>query len=244
MRWSRDDLSVSRLDDSNQQVFSIKAMLRARFDDDIATLRAEGNMDGPDVPDGVCRQDSGVKLLSLVGPFLSYREDWSLSCPFMAHAFEQVFVRTYDLGAKRFSSLDELFPERELFAALSSDQLVRGTLRTSHGQPSTLRELLAHVAHLASVPTDPLCFEYPPDLLGRFAFHHVMEDRVTVRIGLPGGGFCRTNLTFVNLALRTPPRLRDALQAAARAEGGTLFPALEREAKDLATNVTFSVPMR
>lgn len=244
VRWSPVDLTVSRLDDPSQQVFSVKAMLRARFDDDIAKLRAEGNMDGPDAPDGACEQDSRVKLLSLVGPFLSYREDWSLSCPSMAHAFEQVFVRTYDLGAKRFSTLDEVFTEQELFAALSSDRLVRTTLDASHSKASTLRELLAHLSQHPSLPIDPLCFEYPGDLLGRFAFHSVIGDRVAVRIGLPGGGFCRTNLTLMDLELRTPPKLRDALQAAARAEGGTLFAALEREARELETNVTFKVPMR
>jgi hypothetical protein len=83
---------------------------------------------------------------------------------------------------------------------------------------------------LESAPTvleKDLCYEVPPDILRSFAFHHAQDDRVAVRIGLPGSGACRDNLTQLGVLLPAPAALRDDLSHAQTRTQGLLMPDAE-----------------
>ncbi len=88
---------------------------------------------------------------------------------------------------------------------------------------TTLPELLDALARTPPVLEAEHCFSFPEDLLARFAFHHLTRDGVAVRLGLPGAGPSRANLTQLGLELALPPALREALQQAATQQAGILM---------------------
>ncbi|MFT3924588.1 MAG: hypothetical protein QM778_18760 [Myxococcales bacterium] len=230
IRWTTSDVLVTQ--PARGEVFSVAREVRAELEAELAALKAGG---GSDWVQGTCNRGSSVVLLSVVGSLLSYREERSTTCPWQAHDFEETFYRTRDLTNGTNASLSSLFPAADVFSALRRDKLVMAALKDGSERPRRLSEL---VGALAPVYTDTQCFSFPDDVLTRFAFHHLEQDKIAVRIGLPGAGLCRTNLTQLGLLLPVPPSLREALGKAAELREGWLASSLQSIAKGRGTGLS------
>ena len=97
---------------------------------------------------------------------------------------------------------------------------MRDVLRRAGTQPTGLPALLDAVID-ASGEGDS-CYVVPPDLLAAFAFNRLDGERIVIRLGLPGDGPCRMNLTVAELSFAIPTSLALAVQKAASGEAGFL----------------------
>jgi hypothetical protein len=188
-----------------------------------------------------------VALLSVVGSLVSLRDESFVSCQMEAHpGGATAFVALQLLGETgeflerpKRRRLDQVFSSSQVFAVLRKDPLLQ--TRDPAYAPASLAQLLK-LAGSFSVFFDKeadLCYSVPHDFLTRFAFHHVEEDRVAVRVGLPGAGPCRYNLTQMGLLLPAPSSLAAALSAAAARQEGFLMADAATISKGRLTSLTF-----
>jgi hypothetical protein len=217
IQWTASDL-VARSASGTAVIFSARQMARQDF----ANIEKDS--------DGHCDYERSFTLLSVVGPLMSYEDDYFLSCERTAHPDGQSRFIAINLskpaGSRRtaetplpgnVAKLTDYFPENEILKGLLADAVIQKALAGK--RPRTLGELLKLIGdEFPTVAEDEkLCFTLEPDLLTRFAFHHVEGDFVAVRLGLSGAGVCRDNLTQIGLLLPIPASLKAAL---AKAEAG------------------------
>jgi hypothetical protein len=210
--------------DGQRRSFSLAALLRPQFDHEMAELRAGSDGKTTD-PATQCTRETDVAVLSIVGSLLSYRETRETSCAAEAHPGGETIYATLNVAVARERSsmvLDALFPQAAIATALRADKVVQGSLGTAK-VGTGLADLVKTLADSSPVATASACYEFPQDLLARFAFHHVSDGRVAIRIGLPGAGTCRTQLTQLGIMLPVPQPLAVALQLAANQSGGLLM---------------------
>ena len=146
-------------------------------------------------------------LLALVGPYASVYTETRDDCG--AHpSLERVFTTTRLPGEEPLS-LTDLFPERDVLAALLADPWVKGAL--AEARPTSL-------AALARAYGDHRCTRLDEDALSRFAFYDLRGSRVAVRLSLPEAAYsCRPGFTQLALWLPVPATLKADLTAAKRA---------------------------
>jgi len=163
-------------------------------------------------------------VLSVVGPIVSYELSEGWMCEGAAHPSGITLYSAVDAAhpcpsapcaVEQRPSLADLFPDADLVRALKADPIVRRQLPSAVSR--TTKDLVKELA-----ASNPECeYAFQPDLLNRFAFHHVEGNRVAVRIGLSHGcEVARGMLTQLGILLPIPPRLKVALdRASTRAEG-------------------------
>jgi len=257
LRWTGEDISAQRAGAADPPVFSLVRRMRASFDqEDKATrtenarLAAQAKARGENAPPSVpCVTSNRVSLLSVVGTIVSARVTTMTTCEREAHPAGETRVLSLDLaafaaaGAKspaaKVVKLTDYFPSSAVFESLRKDSVVREALESSGVRPTTLPQLLEALAASAPVMDDKRCYAFPDDLLSRFAFHHREGNQVAVRLGLPGAGPCRENLTQIGLLLPVSPALARAITAAASREEGFLMQAAESIANGRRTITTF-----
>ena len=221
--WRTSDLIVKRGD---KEVYS------ARKD-----LEATGQIIASD---SICRGVHTVKLLSIVGPFLSMR----YSChtdflnpdgtPATAHPSGSDLYVTMDMrrsikpiadAYKRSAAeintlakpeLTDLFPKNTVIDALKRDDLFSNSLQPFHDLP-TLRKTLEQFPQLTEG-----CGTFNPSILNAFYFHHKEGKKVAVRIGIPGSGPCRNNITEAGILLPVTDAIKSELDSADRGKSGIL----------------------
>lgn len=145
-------------------------------------------------------------LRSIVGPIVSYRLEWYSEGG--AHpSFGSVF-RTLDLTTGKPARLDRLFGAGPVLAALRADRVIKKALGAR--KPKTLEELLRSA--------DGGCkMDIGTSALSAFTFHHVVGDKVAVRIGLSHGCEAeRGKFTQLGLLLPIPRAWRAAFAHAAK----------------------------
>jgi hypothetical protein len=183
-----------------------------------------------------CEYEQRFRLLSVVGPILSYElsedsyckdADGSWGWP---HPDSGVRYSVIDLNhpGERVS-LTSLFPKASILKALLNDPLVRRALMARGAPaPGTLSDFARLIEDSTPLELEPTggtkqaprgCpFRLPDDFLSQFAFHHVEDGMVAVRLILePGVGACRTAHTELGLLLPIPQSLKSEL-----AQGGVL----------------------
>jgi hypothetical protein len=157
-----------------------------------------------------------LSVVSLVGPLLALRDEAYVNYSGTAHPGGETRFWTIDLrrgsgfnlspddpftvvpaASGRLIDLRQLFVAADITAALAADAFVRRAVRQP---PDRLDALLQDFADGAGVVAGA-CFDVPPDLLSRFAIVGLERSRAMVRIGLPGSGPCRYNLTQLGLQL-------------------------------------------
>ena len=196
----------------------------------------------------ICKETDDSKLLSMVGPFLSYEFHSSGHCRRAAHPFGETSWHAVDLrrmnrdfalgtgvGPAEALKLTDLFKSEDIHSALIKDSVVQKALASIGVEPSQVKTLDALMREIGrgivySDPAEdsaknknPLCFSMGKDILSNFAFHHLEGERVAVRIGLSGTGVCRENLTQIGILLPVSEELKKALQDAASSKGGFLM---------------------
>jgi hypothetical protein len=238
IQWTTLDVAAQKGEPSGAPAFSIVSRLRASFEqdetrrlDDDARVASEAKARGEKPPTpNPCVQETRIAVLSVVGTLLSVRETTATSCQREAHPSGEARFVSLDLGglaatgAKNrgpaTAKLTDYFPTSAVFEALRKDPIVREALQANNVRPKSLAQLIDALASSAPVLDEKRCYAFTGDLLSRFAFHHLENSRVAVRLSLAGAGPCRENLTQIGLLLPVPQRLGHALAAAAaRAEG-------------------------
>ncbi len=160
-----------------------------------------------------------IRVVSLIGPLLGLRDRTYYDFARAAHPGGQTRYWTIDLRrpAVAFTqdhpfaaapqsaaakggavlALSDLFRASALRATLTAVPLVR---RLAPSPPSTLPTLLERMATgLMRVPD--VCAAVPRDSLTRFALIGVGANRIDARLGLPGAGPCREQMTDLSLRL-------------------------------------------
>jgi hypothetical protein len=137
-----------------------------------------------------------ARILSVVGSFVSYYLSEGGYCG-GAHPFEVRTFMTIDLARGGHTvALSELFDRHELEDALNKDPWLSKARAEQDGCTYSESDLTGH----------------------HFAFHHLKDDKVAVRLGLPHGcEVMRGSFTELGLYLTPPEWLRKQLVAADKA---------------------------
>jgi hypothetical protein len=236
IQWTTRDLSA-RSDAGQGETWSLASDLRKEYEK--ASSDSEGS--------GPCRGEEKITLLSVVGTFVSFERATYTECAHAAHPGGETRYATLDLkevashrALARPVELGDLFPPQAVFEALSKDGVVRKALAApGHGKgtaPKTLPELAKRLS--LSVLDEP-CATFPLDLMNRFAFHHLDARRVAVRVGVPGAGPCREQLTQLGLLLDAPPSVALDMVEGADQRAGFLMKDAARIAKGRVTQLEF-----
>jgi len=202
--WSHQDL----------QVLPAKAATPSLSLRDQFVAKFQGDPDFREV-------ESRYQVVSAVGPLLSLEKffyaDGGGSHPTLLTTFEALDVRR----PRQPALLTDYFPDRDVLAAMLNDRLVKEALATlpPAPPPRTSKQLLSRLAK-----AETGCeYAFQDDFLSAFVFHHLVGDKVAVRLGLTYGGEpCRGQLTQLGLLLPIPAALKQDFRAAQARRAGFL----------------------
>ncbi|MEA2174920.1 MAG: hypothetical protein QOD00_2512 [Blastocatellia bacterium] len=150
---------------------------------------------------------------------------------------------SYDGFKKRgkMVQLTDYFAEADILKALLADTIIQKALKSSgKPRPQTLAALMKAV-YLQSVPVGECDYELSDDLLTRFAFHHLENERVAVRLGLSHAvETCRGSLVELGILLPIPAALKQPLLRAQSGTAGFLMKDQKKIAREQITSFTFT----
>jgi hypothetical protein len=181
----------------------------------------------PDTDNGYSYYEVSFAPLSAVGSLLSYERDdyWDGGAhPSGGESFVTVDAR----DPAHPLLLTDLFPATQIRHVLLSDPIVQHVLtREKIAPPLTLQELVKSLAGKEFGGEGDMKYSFPENLLADFAFHHVENGNVAVRLLLPHGSeIFRFQHTQLGLLLPMPARWKAALVEAASGTSGAMMPAL------------------
>jgi hypothetical protein len=226
-RWTTQDITARSKPNTEPPRFSAIAPLKKEI--------GEGVVRG-DYED---RQEYRERLtvLSVVGSIVSYER---ASYDDLGGAHPHLYTRYIAADVSREKGpvkLTDLFPDKDVLKAFLADPLVRKALERLKAEkdPKTTEELVRQLSREESTPDDSV-YQFGPDLLNRFAFHHLEGDRVAVRIGLSHKSeLSRGTLTQVGLLLPVSSRMKGRLARAASGDEGFLMDEAKKRFGDQCT---------
>ena len=117
-------------------------------------------------------------------------------------------------------------------------------MKALHGTdiPTELGALVNALAETPPVVDGKHCYSFPSDLLARFVLYHSEGTYVAVRLGLPGAGPCRYELTEIGLLLKMPEALKPALEHMGENTGSFFVTDRPDKAKTAVVHVTARAP--
>jgi hypothetical protein len=253
-QWSTTDISVRPVQSPTKVLFSVRELAQKDF---AAFFEASKDPDTGEI--AKCTDERTFVVLSVVGSIISLRDSSFTVCERAAHPGGESRHIAIDLakpgsvGYKegevdlanpgKVVKLTDIFDERDVLNALLADPLVKEALGSSASKPATLAELIEAFAAGANV-TDKQCYSVSEDMLTRFAFHHLENGKVAVRLGLSGAGPCRYNLTELGILLPIPPSLKTSLAQAESGKEGFLMKDLKKISRDQMTSFSFDTTKR
>lgn len=250
LRWTSADIIAAPAGEPARVIFSAKDIAQKKF----LAFKKENLQDEPSWQ---CSYTLRFKLLSLVGSLLSYEENGDSYCgqvngPGWNHPSDQISYRVIDLNQpSRQIHLTDFFTESSVLTALLSDATVKEALKSAEHstQPRTLAELAKMVTEggvgimpakgTAEAPKE--CgFIFPEVPIREFAFHHIENGRVAVRLSLePNSGACHSAHAQLGILLPIPTMLEGSLTAAQSRAEGFLMEAIRRLSGNTATVFAF-----
>lgn len=139
------------------------------------------------------------ELISVVGPYVSYTQNWYYEGGAHPTYGKQIIAKSVLLDQ---ISLIDLFSEGDLFDALYKNDFVKKYLIDSNVRE--LKELWQNL--------DGGCDFYFGGILENFAFHHLEQDQVALRIGVSYGcEIMRGNFKQISILLPIPASLEQWL---------------------------------
>jgi hypothetical protein len=251
--WTQSDLTVAASSDGAKTIFSAAVLAEKQFED----FKRENIEDNRN---SICSYALTFRLLSVVGPLISYEETEDSYCRSAAGSWawpHPSFETTYhviDLNDPvKGVELTDLFSEGEILRALLGDPVVKKALgnRQTKKAPKTIAELV-NLFELEGLSLEPLTgtaeapkgcrFTLPNDILKQFAFHHLEDGKLAVRISLqPDVGACRTAHAQLGIVLPIPESLRGPLDLAQAGKEGFLMKDVRKIAGDRVTKFGFRV---
>jgi uncharacterized protein YecT (DUF1311 family)/uncharacterized protein YgiM (DUF1202 family) len=176
----------------------------------------------------VCEYTRTLALLSVVGTIASMKDMFEQHCQGFIHGFHQ--FTTVDLtNLNEVVKLTDLFPESLILEALLADKLIKKALKNDKTQPSTLATLFEAVKQnrliIRDADLEQDChFKFPENALTQFAFHHLNNNQVAVRLALlPSSANCQWSHTQIGIYLPIPPSLKWAFKQAKENQAGFLM---------------------
>ena len=207
-----------------------------------------------------CSYQHALRLLSVVGSFVSYKLDETAYCgsgeggPRWARPSTNINYRVVDLNLPaRQIRLTHFYSENEILKALMADPLVKKAMQASKSKepPKTVEQLAERFADeglvmkpaRASEESPEGCeYTFPDEVLTQFAFHHLENNRVAVRISLtPNSGACSTGHAQLGILLPMPSSLKTSLYAAQSGKEGFLMKDAKNLSRDLETVIRYEI---
>ena len=235
IHWTSANMTIAPSGDRKNILFSVQELARKNFQ--VFKKESIGDWPNPE-----CEYEQRFRLLSVVGPIVSYELLEYSYCKDAdgsggwAHPSVGVRYSVIDLNhpGERVT-LTSLFPEASILKALLTDPLVKRAL-TDRGPPTprTLSDFARLVKDSTPLELEPTAgtkqaprecsFLFPDDFLSQFAFHHLEDGMVAVRLSLePSSGACRTAHTELGLLLPIPQSLKSELAQGAVLRQGFLL---------------------
>jgi len=163
--------------------------------------------------------------LSLVGSLLSYSQEDYMEGG--AHPTGGTRYVTIDAARpNRPLKLTDLFADTDVLRALLSDTVVQRVRRQENitDVPTTSADLIQQLAGKTFTDAEDIVYGFTADLLENFAFHHLENDKVAVRLCVTHGTeLSRFHYTQLGLLLPISDRLRNDLQRATKQQAGFLM---------------------
>jgi hypothetical protein len=251
IRWTTENLSASRSGSAEGAVFNVRPMVEREWKE-IEGDRSKRIREGESLMD--FEYDRSIEVLSIVGPLVSISDSEGCDCG-GAHPSAVTIYRALDLsrpGAVDLSSdgfkkggkmvqLTDYFPQADILRALLADTIIQKALKSSgKPRPQTLAALMKAI-YLQPVHAGECDYELSDDLLTRFAFHHLENDKVAVRLGLSHAyETCRGRFTELGILLPIPPALKQPLMRAQAGTAGFLMKDQKKIAREQMTSLTFT----
>lgn len=233
--WTTEDIIVVKND---KQVFSAQELAKQDFE---ADFMADNSL-----RDNNCTYEREFALLSVVGKIANFEETEYVNCDSMAHPTVTIKFIARDFASGNKVQLTDFFAESDLVTALKNDNLIKAAITKTDPEASTARvsELVDKLRDMKGIPnpnqlmlnglykalewseiTVKNCgYRLAKDYLTQFAFHHLKEDKVAIRLNLlPNAIACQTQNIQLGLYLPIPTDIGTALRQANNRETGFLM---------------------
>jgi hypothetical protein len=240
LRWTSGDITAAPAGEPSKVIFSAKEIAHKKF----LAFKKENLQDQP--PSWRCSYTLKFTILSLVGSLLSYEENEDSYCgqrngPGWNHPSDQISYRVVDLSQPdRQISLTDFFSESAVLKALLADPTIKEALSGAENprQPGTVAELAGMIVEsgegikpakdTAESPKE--CgFVFPEHPLRQFAFHHLENGKIAVRLSLdPNSGACHSAHAQLGILLPIPATVEASLTAAQSQVKGFLMDSTRR----------------
>lgn len=178
--------------------------------------------EAPD-PEMPCEYERSLKLLSIVGPIVSYQQGDSWTCVGAAHPGAYIAFQTLDLRQpQKKLLLTDVFAAKDILAALLKEPVIKQTL--TRVRPPKPIQTLAQLSEHLQANTHECEYAFESDWLERFAFDHLKGDQVAVRLGLSHGcEAARGRLTQLGIYLPLPAAWKGPFKQASARQAGFLM---------------------
>jgi hypothetical protein len=219
-KWTTQDITVSLSDAPSKTLYSAQRLFQK---EQHAIPKDMSESEFRVWKSELIEDDQILRILSVVGPVMSV-ESYEY-CDYKGTAHPTLYSRYTAIDFRhpnRSAQLSDYFPPEEIRKALLQDALVKKQL--GHNKPAaTLGQLVRQLSNL-NIERNICEYGFDADLLSRFAFYQIQEDKVAVRLGLSYGGEpCRGQLTQIGLWLPIPNDLRAAIENARDRREGFLM---------------------
>lgn len=222
-RWTTADLFATDL--SSRRVFSVAAREK----------EARNKEDAGDPIENFYIECT-IQPLSIVGTIVSYERDYYWSGG--AHPSGGIdFVSVDVTRPKHRLTLTDLFPDSVVLNALLKDKVVQETIKRNKltKRPKTCAALVNFLKDKTFGGDENADFGFTENLLEQFAFHHVENGKVAVRLNVSWASeIHRFSTTQIGLLLPIPAKLSGPISLAGNRKQGFLM----HESKKLAHDKT------
>ncbi|WP_420137753.1 hypothetical protein [Sphingomonas sp.] len=208
-KWGRYHLSMN--DRDIVVTYGIKLLFSAK-----AWARADHAQAVRDADGDAVRTEHRFSMVALAGPYLSLKDESYTDITPSAHPGGETRLWTIDL--RRLRGPGKIAPEQAVDLAtlvgatpLSRALVADPVVRTSGVRPGASLDAIRTALPQANFGKGDACFDVPEDWTSRFAIRGWQGAQLQVRLGLPGLGSCRYNLTQLGLAVAVSPTLRKTI---------------------------------
>ncbi len=235
IRWTKTDITV--INQHQETVFSAAALANKQF---IADFQGEA---ATTKEHRDCQYNRDFILLSVVGTVASLQDSEYVHCQNMPHpTIETRFMSINLAKSGRPVKLTDLFAEADILKALLGDSLIKSTLEQAKPPqlPTTLKAFY-ETLEWSEILVKKCGYYLPADFLNQFAFHHVNDNQIAVRVKLqPLAPACQTKDRQLGFYLPIPANLQSTIKQAQVGKIGFLMQTSPTAAHKKTTSLQFS----
>ncbi len=251
IRWTTLDIYID-----DQKLLS--PVVQKEFEEFVSELKKDVR---PGEQMLACDYGRDFSIVSIVGTLVSLDDQYGIICAkaSIGERFTTIDISNRQVlrtGAKisldggpalpNKVRLSNYFDERTILHAVLSDPLIREALKNegAKADPGTLAEVASFFeGHPAAIRSNGGHFSLPADFLTRFAFDHIENNVVSVRISLEPASEAEHALhSELEFLLPIPKSLEKPLNLAASREEGFLMKDAEKVGGNQVTTFSFRTP--